>query len=527
MNTRLSKSTGFLLLIGLLLLAVMPLAAQEEVYFPTTEWRTSTPEEQGMDSAELADFFQTYSQPEFNLDSLMVIRNGHIVAEAYAPPFRPEMKHHLYSASKSVTGALIGILLQDGTLKSLDTPVLDLFPDRKVQHLDANKKAMTVRHLLTMSAGWDCDYHAPGGDLQDIAMMTSEDWLQFALDMPMGSKPGTEFHYCNPVSYVLSAIVTELTGKSALDFAAERLFAPLGITDYAWSSSPQGISYGFSDLQLTTRDMAKFGYLYLNGGRWDRMQVVPSDFVAEATSAVIPTPWPSTSYGYQWWTNDDLSTAIAVGWGGQYIQINPAQNSVAVLTGGYTDNIRIATHVFPFMYMLGGLTVSEDALPDNPDALRRLEDVITAIERPEAVTVKPVPEVGLQVNNQGYALLKPFMLRAFGSAEIVEAINVTGVRFDFSNADQAALTFTLEDGQAWAAPIGMNGVYQVTDGPYGPLGIRGEWLNDDTFCLLVKLVGDAPVMRLEAMFLPGAVNIVGSEYVSGAAFTAQGVAMPE
>ena len=209
-----------------------------------------------MDSAELAGFFETFSQEQFNLDSLMVIRNGNIVAEAYAPPFSTDMKHNLYSASKSVTSALIGIMLQDGYLESLDTPMLSFFPERIVQNVDADKEAITVRHLLTMTPGFACDDLATG-DLYINELMVSEDWPAICSRHADGGCARHEFQYCNPNTYILSAIITEKTGMSALDYAAETLFAPLGIHDYAWTSSPQGISHGFGDLQLTARDLAK------------------------------------------------------------------------------------------------------------------------------------------------------------------------------------------------------------------------------------------------------------------------------
>ncbi|MEZ4669798.1 MAG: serine hydrolase [Anaerolineae bacterium] len=519
------RSQYRVMMIGLLLcvLTVLPTAAQEKVFFPTTEWRTSTPEEQGMNSAELASLFENFSQKEFNLDSLMVVRHGYVVAEAYASPFQQDMKHQMYSASKSVTSALIGILLQQGTIKSLETPVLSFFPDMTVQNLDENKKAMTLGNLISMSSGLDCDDLATANATTN-SMFSSKDWLQFTLDLPMASKPGTEFHYCNPATYLTSAIVTKLTDMSALDFAAKSLFKPLGITDYAWASSPQGISFGFADLQLTARDMAKFGYLYLNGGQWDGVQLIPADFVTASLHPVVSTPWPSTSYGYFWWTNDDLGQAQALGWGGQYILVSPAQDTVAVLTGGYTENIRVATHVFPFQMQIASLSVSEKALPANSDALDQLVNVINRIENPTSVAVRPAPVVASKVTNQAYNLMSPFMMSAFGASGMLNAKPVTGMRFDFSDDKQTKLTFTFADGQEWTASADMSGVYKVTEGPFGPLGIRGEWLSDDTFCLFMKNVGDAQLNRLEVSFVPGAVNVIGGEYVGGWAFALQGLA---
>jgi CubicO group peptidase (beta-lactamase class C family) len=522
-----TRSFTFVLLLVVFLFCLGPVAAQDAVVWPTTDWPTSTPEEQGMDSAALAEIFRNFSQPHFNMDSLLVVRNGHIVAEAYAPPFSAETRHYLYSASKSVISALFGILLRDGYLESLDTPVLEIFPDLTVQNLTPDKEAMTVRDVLLMAPGIECDDQATDNAVVNT-MMNSEDWLQFTLDLPMMSEPGSEFHYCNPATYLLSAIITELTGKSALDFAAEELFEPLGITDYAWSASPQGVSYGFADLQLTTRDMAKFGYLYLNGGVWEGEQILPADFVEESLQTQIPTPWPNTGYSYQWWSLDDIETAMALGWAGQYIEVVPATDTVAVLTGSFTESVRVMLHGFPFFYAIAALPESPDApLDANPEAVADLEATITAIENPVAEPVAETPALGLEVSDLNYTLFTPFVLRHFGAAANVDLTPVTNISLDFANPAGATLTMWLADGQEWTAPIGLNGLDQVSEGPYGAVGLQGEWLSDDIFAMEMKEIGAGTILRLEFHFMPGAVNIIGSEYSKGVAFTSQGVVMPE
>jgi hypothetical protein len=454
----------------------------------------------------------------------MVIRNGNIVAEAYAPPFEMDMKHNLYSASKSVTSALIGIMLQEGYLDSLDTPMLGFFPDRVVQNVDANKEAITIRHLLTMSPGFACDDLATG-DLYINELMVSEDWLQYALDMPMAAAPGTEFHYCNPNTYILSAIITEKTGMSALDYAAEKLFAPLGISDYAWTNSPQGISHGFGDLQLTPRDLAKFGYLYLREGVWDGIQIIPADFVKESMNAQINTPWQDTAYSYQWWVNTSINTATAIGWGGQYLQLEPNHDRIALVTGGFTENTRIVLHAFPFMYSSEALSAADEALPENPAAQQQLDNVIAAIERPEQLVMVPMPSMASQVTDQYYTLFGDMPIPLAGDNGFTTSINPVGLRFDFSTDHPTNLTFTLDDGEEWTLPISMNGIYRVSDSPVGLVGAKGECMTEDQFCVFLKYVGDARVQRFDMQFIPDAVNILGSEYTEGTAFAVQGVVM--
>ncbi|MEZ4671179.1 MAG: serine hydrolase [Anaerolineae bacterium] len=503
---------------------VLPLSAQDESYFPTTDWRISTPEAQGLDSAQLAGFFQTFSQKHFNLDSLLIVRNGYVVAEAYHPPFKQNMPHQLYSVTKSVTSALVGILLKDGYLKSLDTPVVSLFPERTIQNLNANKKAMTIRDLLTMRAGFACDVNT-GADTNTEQMLASDDWLQYTLDMPMGSKPGTEFHYCNNVAFLLSGIVNQTTGMSAVDFAAEKLFGPLGITNYVWAVSPHGVAFGASDLQLTTRDMAKFGYLFLNDGKWNGQQIIPADYAKAAISPQTETGWQDTSYGYMWWYADSIKAPLALGSGGQYIRLDPERNIIAVVTGGFTEALR-APLQYPFTYFMATWNAADDALPENADAQQQLKDVIARIENPAAVTVQAQPEIAAQVSGQNYMLFTPVQLP---QADLVpnQQVNATMVSFNFEDKASARLTFKFADGQEWVAPVSMNGVDAVSESPVGPIGATAEWLTDNELCISLKYVGASAMMRLDVSFIPGGIEILGTEYVTGQSHTAVGVMMQE
>jgi len=159
---------------------------------------------------------------------------------------------------------------------------------------------MTLEHVLTMATGLKCQdsYLYRWRGLRQVER--SEDWVQFMLDLPMAEEPGTRFEYCNGASFLLSAIIQETTGMSALEFANEHLFGPLGIIDVTWSSNPQGITIGYSGLRMTPHDMAKIGYLYLNEGQWDGEQVVPAKWVKASTREHISATLED-GYGYQWW----------------------------------------------------------------------------------------------------------------------------------------------------------------------------------------------------------------------------------
>ena len=258
----------------------------ERDYWPTDGWRTSTPEEQGMDSeqlAEMMDYLQ--GSPGFTIHSLLIIRNGYIVTDATFYPFAQDSLHDLASATKSFMSTLIGIAIDKGYIESVEWPVLDFFPGRTVANLDANKEAMTLENLLTMRSGFECSNQ--GAESTDVQMEASPNWVQFTLDLPMATEPGTRYNYCNQNSLLLSAIIQETTGMSALAFAQEHLFGPLGVSDFIWPTGPQGNNRGWGDMKLAPHDMAKLGYLFLNQGLWDGQQVVSAAWGQAATSVTL------------------------------------------------------------------------------------------------------------------------------------------------------------------------------------------------------------------------------------------------
>ena len=292
-------------------------------YWPTDGWRTSTPEEQGMDSESLVQMLDHISGSNVNIHSLLIIRHGYVVLDAYFYPFVSQTKHDLASVTKSFTATLIGIAIDKGYVKGVEQPVLDLFPGQTIANVDENKKMLTVRDLLTMRSGFECTNVPTELTLQQ--MMQSANWVQFTLDLPMAEKPGTGFNYCSPNIHLLSGIVGQTTGMNALDFAKKYLLGPLGINDVSWPVDSQGNTYGWGSLSLTPRDLAKLGYLYLRGGEWDYQQVLDSEYAKAAIAAhgSVPVDMEGTdwSYGYLWWVKDTYSAAR--GRGGQLLYLVP------------------------------------------------------------------------------------------------------------------------------------------------------------------------------------------------------------
>jgi CubicO group peptidase (beta-lactamase class C family) len=295
-------------------------------YWPTKAWRVSTPEQQGMDAQPLAQMVEAIQKQNLKVDSVLVIRHGYIVSENYFTGEQDD-PHVLYSCTKSFVSALVGIAIAQGNIKGVDQPVLSFFPERTFAQDDARKQAMTLDNLLTMTSGLDWTE----GDPAIMQLIRSTDWVQFMLDKPMVAEPGRRFNYCSGCSFILSAIVQETTGTSTLDFAKANLFGPLGIVNPRWETGSSGIVNGGWGLWLTSRDMAKLGYLYLNGGMWDGRQVVPADWVETSVQKHITTG-ERLDYGYQWWVYPALDAYTARGRGGQLIFVIPRLDMVIVFT---------------------------------------------------------------------------------------------------------------------------------------------------------------------------------------------------
>jgi CubicO group peptidase (beta-lactamase class C family) len=344
------------------------LAADEKPdYWPTKGWRTASPESQGVDSNLLENMLNIILKKNLYIDSALVARNGYIVLDAYRYGVHSNDTHNIYSSTKSVMSALIGIAIDKGYIKGVNQPVLDFFKKRDAKNLDANKKAMTLEHLLTMTY---LDNYKGLGE-----MRMSLDWVQFVIDLPMADPPGTRFEYCNGASFLLSAILQEQTGMNALKFAHKHLFGPLGISNVIWPSNAQGITIGYGRLSMRPQDMAKIGYLYLNDGLWDGQRIISSQWIKESTRKHIDADL-LPGYGYQWWIVSP-SVYTSVGSYGQHIIVSPEKKMVVVFTSSLLDrkgDYRIpldllAYHIMPALK-------SSSSLPENPIGEKALKSII-------------------------------------------------------------------------------------------------------------------------------------------------------
>ncbi len=275
------------------------------------------------------------------LHSIMILKHGEVVLEKWFNGQTAEMPHAMHSVSKTFTATAVGLAIDEGKLK-LNDPVIKFFPDKLPAEPSNNLKAMTVRDLLTMTCGHD---EEPKELRKD-----SLDWVSAFLAWPVVHKPGEYYLYNSVGTYMLSAIVQQVTGEKVLDYLDTRLFQPLHIERPQWDESPQGISCGGWGLYLKTEDMAKMGQLFLQKGKWNGKQIVPAKWLKEMSSYQVPSAPSGTrfedlekvglnkdnnewvqGYGYQMWICRH-NAYRADGFAGQYIMVFPDRDAVLVLT---------------------------------------------------------------------------------------------------------------------------------------------------------------------------------------------------
>jgi len=478
------------MVIRFVLFILLAATAWAQPYWPTRGWRATTPEEQGLDSTVLAKAVELVRRENVRAHSLLVIRNGFLVTDAYFYPYAPKTRHDVASVTKSITSTLIGLAVDRGLIKSVSQPVLGFFPDRPVAQLDERKKTMTIEHLLTMQGGLQC-INSPT-EVTLFQMMGSPDWVQFMLDLPMTDPPGARFAYNSGAVHLLSALIRKTTGESALSFARRNLFEPLGITDVAWPTDPRGEdNHGWGDLQLRPHDMAKIGYLFLKNGQWEGKPILSSAWVRAATQKRVPLQ-DGESYGYLWWmTRQPPALIEARGRGGQRIIIWPEKNAVIVFTGGGFEPGRVGS-------ILIEAFKSDEPVPPNPEGVARLRAAIEQAAKPPAGArseAVPWPETAQAISGKRY-ILEP-------NPRSLRALTLT-----FKDRAEAVLRLELEpgvsEGNLLELVVGLEGIPRLGPGRYGlPVACTGAWKNPQTFVVEFDEVANINRFLVEMTFADG------------------------
>lgn len=512
-----------------LLCAPLATAQQTAQPWPTRGWPVSSPEEQGMSSEQLAPLVDFGAVN--NMDSVLVARHGRIVLEATYAPFRAGLRHHIYSSTKAVTSTLIGMALGEGLLDSTDRGVVDLLGDRPIANLDDAKKAMTVRHLLDMTSGLAWQEGLDGPEDSIIAMTRSPEWRQFVLGQPMASAPGARFYYDSGNSHLLSAILSKVTGRSALDYAREKLFGPLGIDDVLWQADPQGISIGGWGLHLQPRDMAKIGYLWLRGGMWEGRQILPATWIESVRRADVDMreSWATDMrYGLQFWVMPSRNTFMAVGKHRQLIVVMPELDIVAVVTGSarfpYMTSNTVSTPRYRFGTLVGYLAaavISDGAVAADPAGTAELAEKVkaAAIDQPAPGSASiggPPPMANSGSGKTWRFAANPMRIKAY-TLKLDDPRPSYEVEFDSGRPGAPAGRF--------GGPIGLDGRFAVGGRmPYGPSAARGAWSADGKSLVLeVQTLGNDDAARVTHVFGDKTVEL-SIEWASGFKAKVQGQA---
>jgi len=301
-------------------------------------WRVSTPEAEGMDGSLLLAGLQAIRNGDYpRVDSVVVVKNNAVIAEGYFNGFARDSLHDVRSASKSITSALVGIAIGQGLVGADDPVSLHVPQFESHANMEDRKRAITLRHLLHMNSGLDCDDWSASSPGNEERMYDSPDWVRFILDLRMARAPGDAPAYCTGGVVVLGHIVSTRSGMTLDAFAMSYLLGPLGIQEAGWRRSPDGRATGGGGMRLRPRDAAKFGSLYLNGGRWNGTPVIPREWVEQ--SKVEVERLGSNGYGLLWWKRrmfvpgTDQSGFFAWGNGGNFIFVVPAHQLLVVFTG--------------------------------------------------------------------------------------------------------------------------------------------------------------------------------------------------
>ncbi len=441
---------------GKTLFALALLAASGSVCFGAGLPRSS-PEEQGVDSSVLRAFVEAADTKIDSLHSFMLIRHGHVVAEGWWAPYEAQSPHSLFSLSKSFTSTAVGLAISEGKLGLYDE-VLKFFPDEAPEKPSANLKAMRVSDLLRMSTGHQ----------SEPPRTATQSWAKTFLAQPVPFKPGTHFLYNTSATYMLSAIVQEATGETVLDYLKPRLFEPLGIERPTWETSPQGITIGGYGLSIRTEDIARFGLLYLQKGKWRGKQLVPESWVEAATARQTSngsnprSDWDQ-GYGYQFWRSRHRAYR-GDGAFGQFCIVLPDKDAVIAITSGVKDMQSILNLVWD--KLLPAMKATN--LAANDEARKKLEQKLKGLSlRPQTGSALAVKGWGKKyafpANDGKLESISLEYDRKAGEVTLVSRFNGIERRIVCGHG-------------AWRKGRGSWGRL-----PEQPLAASGAWTEDETF----------------------------------------------
>lgn len=356
-------------------------------YWPTNGWKTADPEQHGVDSSGIAAMVDQLKDK--NVHSFALIRDGYLLAEGYSRDWDPDKRQPVLSVTKSFTSALTGMVMEDEAIKNEDQKLKDFFPEMAS---DPKKSGMTIKHLLTMTSGLEWDNT---GERSSNEMFESPDWGKYILDRKVANEPGTSFKYSNGNAHLTSIMLQKALGIPLSAFAKSKLLDPLGIKNVTWGQDPQAYLGGAWGLNLTTRDMAKLGLLYLNDGRWEDKQIVPASWVESSVQPQTKVTYDNGTqgdYGYFFWLKPiavgtdkkiQYDVFFAAGSGGQRIFAVPGLNLILAVTA---DNQK--DDFMPEQMLVNTMLAvkSDQPLPADETAVAKLKASLNAFKQTTDLT---------------------------------------------------------------------------------------------------------------------------------------------
>lgn len=438
--------------------------------YPIPDFEYASPESEGVRSSAISDMLEAIQRENKNIHSMLIWRHGKLIHENYFAPYQADTPHAMFSCSKTFTSMLIGIA-QDKGLLSIHDPVLKYFEDVPIENPNDYLREMTLRDLLMMSSGHGEDTFGYMYGCKD------GDWARVFLNRPVDHKPGTHFVYNTGATYMLSAILTRVTGKTALELAEEWLFGPMDIKGATWETCPKGVSMGGTGLHIRPRDMMKMGILLLSGGRWSDKQLISRQYIREAQTKKIDNRNPddpnqnpnwAAGYCYQLW-RCAFDAFRADGAGGQYIVVMPKYDIVVVFTSALGADIGcplryIQTYLLPGILPVPQVEYAEERA--RLAALAQEASCPAAVSMPDAAKSFPFGKTWILPEN-------PMRIRTLAVREdelVIHTVDGEILRAQYG----------------WHSPVLGNTLYKV---PH-------KWMGSDPVSLMARWEEGALYLRL-------------------------------
>lgn len=451
------------------------------------------PEQIGISSAEINALIEDFDESSIELHSIKIMRYGKSAYEAYRHPYNAETPHTMYSVSKSFTSVAIGFAIEEGLI-SLDTRVIDIFPEYRPAKTDEKLEKMTVYHLLTMTAGKDVSF---------LVDRTKGRWVKDFFDSRWYAAPGDGWKYISENTYICSAIITKLTGLSMTDYLMPRLFEPLGIERKPfWESDPAGVNAGGWGLFITTDELSRFVLCLSQGGKYDGEQIIPEWFVKEATANQVNNS--SSGYGYFFWRNPIENSYRLDGMFSQFGMVFEDYDAVIVITCSEVDEEKTMKCIFRHIPNL--FVEKSRSKPKDAPAPKELSHIAPMEARPRSVMEEFVKERIIHfpknpvLNIAGWPLSMLPMAVVFMSAD--RAGNIDNIVLSFKE-DECIMAW--DEGRVHNSVVcGMDGKERISKMHLGGIDFTAvcsaAWISDSIIEIHIRALESICERRIEIEF---------------------------